>query len=87
MAKKQDYRCRGCNTVYEFLHHPSDEPAVCPSCGSQDAEVILSGGHQFHVIVPTYRGSKKLKAGYVHTHGDRPAEKGSVSVPREKTST
>jgi hypothetical protein len=32
-----------------------------------------------------HKNSKRLKAGYVHTHGDRPAEKGSVSVPTKVT--
>jgi hypothetical protein len=31
-------------------------------------------------IVPVYPGSKKHKAGYVHTHGDRPAEKAGSQV-------
>ena len=35
----------------------------------------------FNTIVPMYRGSLKQKAGYVHTHADRPAEKGLVAVP------
>ena len=57
---------------------------TCEKCGGQvvaDNEVF--GGTPFHVIVPTYPGALKNKAGYVHTHGDRPAEKGSVAVPRK----
>lgn len=59
----------------------SDEPAPCTSCGrlaTADDEVM--GGHTLHVIVPMHRTSLKNKAGYVHTHGDRPAEKNSVAV-------
>ncbi len=56
--------------------------AICGNTMSTDDEKL--GGKSFHVIVPTHRTSKKIKAGYVHSHGDRPAEKGSVSVPRNK---
>lgn len=58
-----------------------DEPATCPSCtrvATGDDEIL--GGVPFNTIVPMHRSSLKNKAGYVHTHGDRPAEKGSVAV-------
>lgn len=82
MAKIQQYTCRTCTHDYEFLHHPSDEPAVCPKCGSTDAELKLGGAPLLTVIVPVYPGAKKKKAGYVHTHGDRPREKVGISVPK-----
>lgn len=57
---------------------------TCPACDGQiHADNERFGGKSFHVIVPTYPGALKNKAGYVHTHGDRPAEKGSVAVPRK----
>jgi hypothetical protein len=64
------------------------EVPKCPSCGEavSDRDERL-GGKSFHVIVPMHRTSLKNKAGYVHTHADRPAEKGSVSVPRNKGET
>jgi putative FmdB family regulatory protein len=81
MAKLQEYACRACGKNYEFLHHPSNEPAACPSCGSLDAELQLGGAPLLTVIVPVYPGCKKHKAGFVHSHGDKPAEKNSVQVP------
>lgn len=81
MAKLQSYRCRDCQADYEFMHHPSDEKASCPSCGSNSAELQL-GGVTLTTIIPVYPGAKRFKAGYQHTHADFPAEKGSVSVPR-----
>lgn len=60
-----------------------DEQVTCPTCGSH-AVATVCGGRPFHVIVPMHRTSLKNKAGYVHTHADRPAEKGSVSVPGNK---
>lgn len=83
MALLQNYTCLDCGTSYEFLHHPADEPAVCPACGSHHAEPQLQGGHIFTTIVPTYPGAKAHKAGYVHQYVNRPAEKISVSVPQD----
>lgn len=59
----------------------ADEPAPCPACGRvATIKDEVMGGRPLHVIVPMSRTSLKNKAGYVHTHGDRPAEKGSVAV-------
>ena len=82
MPKTQDYYCRSCGADYEFLHHPMDEPATCPKCSSVDAEKRGTAGKLLSVIVPVYPGSKKKKAGWIHSHGDRPAEKGAIAVPR-----
>lgn len=62
-----------------------EEPLpTCPGCGAQvNAGDERFGGVPFGTIVPMHRSSLKNKAGYVHTHGDRPAEKGSVAVPRK----
>jgi putative FmdB family regulatory protein len=80
MPLLRDYACNACGNHYEFMHHPTDTPAVCPHCASQDATGVM-GGHLVTKFVPTYPGCKRVKAGYVHSHGDRPAEKISVSVP------
>ncbi len=34
MARKVDYKCPECHKVFEFLHHPNDEPPpdYCPLC-------------------------------------------------------
>lgn len=81
MPKLQDYVCV-CENRFEHLHMNDDDHAACPSCGSSDV-TLLPGGHAMGVIIPMYKGSLRQKAGYVHTHGDRPAEKGSVAVPRK----
>lgn len=89
MPLLQDFRCRACNEVYEFMPREADaflereaETAICPKCGSQDAELQLNGGHQFHVIRPAHPATQQSRAGYVHKHQNRPAEKTSISVPR-----
>jgi len=63
----------------------AEDLAMCPSCENPvtSADEKL-GGKSCTTIVVMSRTSLKNKAGYVHTHGDRPAEKISVSVPRNK---
>ncbi len=80
MPKIQDYVC-GCGERFEYLSMGESDVPSCPACGTSDA-TPQPGGRPFGTIVPMHRGSLKQKAGYVHTHGDRPAEKGSVAVPR-----
>jgi putative FmdB family regulatory protein len=80
MPKLNGYTCKACGASYEYMHENSADKQVCPACGSNDAELQL-GSHTLTVIIPTYRGCKRQKAGYQHTHGDKPAEKISVSVP------
>lgn len=59
----------------------ADDVALCPACSRvATADDMVMGGRPLHVIVPMSRTSLKNKAGYVHTHGDRPAEKRSVAV-------
>lgn len=81
MRKLWDYDCE-CGERFEATA-ADDEQVTCLTCGSCNTTKV-SGGRAFHVIVPTYPGSKRLKAGYTHTHADRPAEKNSVSVPSNK---
>ncbi len=82
MPKIREYVC-ACGERFEHMHMPEDNVARCPECrreATEQDEVL--GGVPFGTIVPMHRTSLKNKAGYVHTHGDRPAEKGSVAVPR-----
>lgn len=84
MPKIHDYACP-CGNKFEFMTMAAGETVHCPICDSDAVDVVLSGGTVFGTIVPDYPGAKKIKAGYVHTHADRPAEKSSVSVPRKVT--
>jgi hypothetical protein len=86
VPKLRGYAC-SCGHRFEHTFHTGDDEAVlpaCPSCGDKITEHNeVLGGVPFGTIVPMHRTSLKNKAGYVHTHGDRPAEKGSVAVPRK----
>jgi DNA-directed RNA polymerase subunit RPC12/RpoP len=80
MRKLWDFDCE-CGARFEDTVE-DDEQVACPTCGSLATERV-SGGRSFKTIVPTYPGALKNKAGYVHSHGDKPAEKGNSfsSVP------
>ena len=83
MPKLREYRC-ACGVQFEHLFMTADETPACPECGVAASENDeLMGGTLCSTIIPMYKGSLKQKAGYVHTHADRPAEKGSVAVPRK----
>lgn len=84
MPKIREYACE-CGERFEHMHMSDNDTATCPKCQRTATENDeLLGGKSFHVIVPMHRSSLKNKAGYVHTHADRPAEKGSVAVPGNK---
>lgn len=80
----REYVC-DCGRRFEYTHMNDEDFAKCAHC---DAVVTSSdellGGKSCTTIVVMSRTSLKNKAGYVHTHGDRPAEKISVAVPRNK---
>lgn len=84
MPRIDDYECT-CGNRFEFNRMTPDTPVSCPTCGGSDVQVLV-GSHLSTVIVPMHRRSLTQKAGFVHSHGDRPAERGSVSVPANKGS-
>ena len=83
-----DFECTKCHHQFEELTVIKETKSVCPECKG-DAQRIVSIPHQLHTIIPAYPGCKKQKAGYVHTHGNRPATKiqsgyGGCSSPENK---
>lgn len=80
MAMLRNYTCRACETQFEFTSMSADDPPTC-ACGSREVDAHM-GGNLFHTIVPSYNGSQKQKAGFVHKFANRPAEKVSISVPK-----
>jgi len=76
----REYSC-ACGARFDHTHRAESDAATCLRCGrvaTEEDEIL--GGHLHTVTIPSYRGSLRQKAGYVHTHGDRPAEKGSVAI-------
>jgi putative FmdB family regulatory protein len=84
MPRIDDYQCP-CGNRFEYMRMTSDEVVRCPSCSGADATATVSA-KLVEIIVPMHRRSLTQKAGFVHSHGDRPAERGSVSVPANKGS-
>jgi transcription initiation factor TFIIIB Brf1 subunit/transcription initiation factor TFIIB len=82
-----DYQCPNCNQVKEnvLIDTNEEEEIRCDDC-----DVVMDKQQPAPstptATVPTYPGSQRHKAGYVHKFGNRPATKtqigpgGSVSV-------
>lgn len=77
--KLLDFLCVVCDTTFEDLVRDDERPN-CPVCGEGPVTRLFSGTHTCHVIIPTSLHSKKRKAGYVHSHGDRPKTPGKIQV-------
>ena len=80
MFKMFDFICPACDHQFDALVR-DDTDVACPECHESPATKRLSGGHLFTVIKATTLTSKKYKAGYQHSHIDRPKEKISSQVP------
>ena len=75
-----DFECPKCgNEVEEIVKVDEDGKLVeklrCDACGEAMEIIFKKAPVMFSTIVPDYPGSKKIKAGYVHTHGDKSATK------------
>jgi putative FmdB family regulatory protein len=80
MRKMYDYGCAVCGHQFEAFVDP-DTDVECPECHESPAVRRTTGGHLFTVIKATTLTSKKYKAGYQHSHTNRPKEKISSQVP------
>ena len=72
-----EFECNKCNHEFSDLVQRSDPvPDECPKCKSTKGFTkCISVPNIPTKIVIDYPGSKRFKAGYQHTHADRPAEK------------
>jgi DNA-directed RNA polymerase subunit RPC12/RpoP len=74
----RDYECKKCEEVFEDF---DGSEVACPKCKSAEVQRIFAKSPAtLTVIIPTYPGCKKHKAGYVHSHGDRPKTPGKIQV-------
>ena len=67
-----DYKCPNdhLHEIFCSVSARPDKPA-CPECGGVTRQVILTAPHVWkNLYVLDYPGSKALKAGYIHSHGD-----------------
>lgn len=68
-----DFRCEDCNFEEEILCKSGTDTTACTRCGGMTQKFWQQAPRQLTNIIPSYPGSKKQAAGYVHSHGDRPA--------------
>jgi len=89
MTVMYDFECLACGKIFEEVVNSSKESVSCPYCGSDTTQKIwIKSPSCLTEIIPSYPGCKKQKAGYVHTHGNRPATKimsgpGGVTTPKK----
>jgi putative FmdB family regulatory protein len=70
-----DYHCNSCGHQEETIAPSGTRVVACEKCGAVSERVFLSAPIQMTHVIPSYPGCKRVKAGYVHTHGDRPRTK------------
>jgi putative FmdB family regulatory protein len=68
-----DFVCPGCNAAFEEMVPAGMHLCPCPECGRDAEKVYTSSPPILTAIIPDYPGCRKHKAGYVHSHADRPA--------------
>ena len=86
MLKRFDFECLECHHTFDDLvEGVGGKPEECPQCGqSFSFQKLPSAMNIASTIVPSYPGSKRVKAGYQHTH-NRPAEKKGTQVSMHGT--
>lgn len=81
MLKHYDFECSKCGATFdEYVEGVEGVPDKCSHCENIEGFKKLPSTFALptHVIM-AYPGSKRLKAGYVHSHA-RPAEKKETQV-------
>jgi hypothetical protein len=69
-----DFHCDACGTDFEELTDTGTEVLKCTHCPALAVRAFSKAAHLCTVIIPTYPGCKRQKAGYSHTsHADQNA--------------
>jgi putative FmdB family regulatory protein len=82
MLKRFNFECDKCKHEFDDLVEGIEgQPDLCPECGFLKSFTKLASFPNVPTkIILDYPGSKRFKAGYQHTHADRPAEKKASQV-------
>lgn len=75
-----DFVCEACDTKFEAIVKYGVDDTPCQECAAGNAKRVPSTFAMFNTIVPSYPGCKKKKAGYIHSHGNRPKTPGKIQV-------
>jgi putative FmdB family regulatory protein len=70
-----DFECIACGSMFEEIVPAGMHRCPCPECGAEGEKVYTKSPPILTAIIPAYPGCKKQKAGYAHSHADRPATK------------
>ena len=70
-----DFVCACGTETEEIIDLDECSTMKCPACSKTMQRIWKKSPALPTTIIIAYPGSKRLKAGYVHTHGDRPATK------------
>lgn len=82
-----DRECLTCGLDFEVfvkLISQREDPQPCPECGGESKKVILNAPalNNTEICILSYtsegQSSKRLKAGFVHSHGQKPVTKVSA---------
>lgn len=67
-----DYKCSVCDHIEEDSQPYGTKTIECEKCGEVSEKFYGKAPVRLTTIIPSYTGCKKVKAGYVHSHGDKP---------------
>ena len=70
-----DFECETCEEKIEDIVPTDVKKIDCEACGGKMARIACAGAAVLTNIIPSYPGCLKQKAGYMHTHADKPATK------------
>ncbi len=68
-----DYKCSACGHLEEDIRPPGTKVIECEKCSSASNRFYGTAPAYLTTIIPSYPGCKKVRAGYVHSHGDKPS--------------
>ncbi len=68
-----DYKCSKCAHIEEDICPAGTKTIECEKCWETSARFFGSAPAYLTTIIPSYPGCKKVRAGYIHSHGDRPS--------------
>lgn len=77
-----DFNCATCGETFEALVQPENTEITCRGTDGCSGVAIrlMPATTSFTLIQATHNKSLKLKAGFVHSHGDRPKTPGKIQV-------
>ena len=70
-----DFKCTLCGHEEDDIQPSGTTKIVCSKCNGQSERFFADCAKTLTTIIPSYPGCKKVRAGYVHTHGDKPRTK------------